>query len=239
MDGFPIGIADTLTGQLPNSHGSGIAGFTNGKIDKPTRTGGVTLLEGLREFGLIPRSVVGIQLGRGTNGVPGTGQVTLGGADPTKYLTGAGNLVRMANQDSTRYGLWAVHVAKINVNGQDVKSDVTATLDTGSNRIMVANGDAALYHNYPEAVKTPNGIYGVPCDHTKIPPMTFQIGSVVFTLNPIDIVGLKIGNGGYCYSLIQDLPAGRMRQILGIPFLKSTYQILDSDANEITLAKNA
>ncbi|TFY79592.1 hypothetical protein EWM64_g4419 [Hericium alpestre] len=214
MTGFPIGVAHTLTGELANSHGAGIAGFTNGKIDKPTRTGGITLLEGLRESGLIPRSVIGIQMVRGQNGAAGTGRVTLGGADSSKFQTGAGSLVRMANQGHT--GLWAVRLGDIKVNGQTVRSNLDTILDTDSGRHL-----------------------WLACDHTKIPTMTFQVGSAVFTLNPVDIVGMKIGNRGLCYSLIQELPAGRAQWNLGIPFMKAAYQILDSDANEITLAKYA
>ncbi|TFY75598.1 hypothetical protein EWM64_g8414 [Hericium alpestre] len=205
------------------------------KIDKPTHTGGVTLVEGLKDWNLIPKSMIGIQLGRSANGADGTGQITLGGSDTSKYKTGPGNLETLSNQDTSGLGLWAMNIADVNVDGKTVSSNRQTILDTGNTQILVSNGDAQLFHNYPGTFKTPDGIFGVPCDHTKIPPMSFKIGSVEFQINPVDIIGMKIGNRGLCYSLIQDTP--RARWSLGTPFMKSVYQIFDSDANKITLAK--
>ncbi|TFY74928.1 hypothetical protein EWM64_g9083, partial [Hericium alpestre] len=89
MAGFAIGVGETLTGQLITAPYGGIAGFSNGKLGGPTRTGGITLLEGLTTSKLVPKNVVGITLGRGANGAAGTGQITLGGSNADKYQTGA------------------------------------------------------------------------------------------------------------------------------------------------------
>ncbi|TFY74929.1 hypothetical protein EWM64_g9084 [Hericium alpestre] len=248
MPGFPIGIGTAISGVLASVPARGTAGFSNGKLEATTRTGGVTILEGLKASELIPASVVGIQLGRGARlGAVGTGQLTLGGSNPAKFQTGAGNLVTVRNTATS--GLWQITLANSKVNGRIVRTSRSALLDTGNSRILTTKGDGQFFHSFPGAFTSENGIFGLPCDPTKIPPISFTVGTVEFPINPVDIIGAEIvaeglPQGQLCYSLIQDHDdkpgkPPRTTWSLGIPFLKNVYQILDSDANTITLAKPA
>ncbi|TFY75597.1 hypothetical protein EWM64_g8415 [Hericium alpestre] len=247
MANFPIGVGTTLSDRLTSIPARGTAGFTNGKLETTTRTGGVTLVEGLKASGLIPASIVGIQLGRGANlGTAGTGQLTVGGSNPAKFESGVRNSVTARN--TAQGGLWQLTVENSKVSGRLVRTSRGALIDTGNSRILTTKGDAQLFHTFPGAFES-GGIFGVPCDPTKIPPISFTVGSVEFPINPVDIIGAEIvaegvPKGQMCYSLIQDHDdkpgkPPRTTWSLGIPFLKNVYLILDSDANKITLAKPA
>ncbi|TFY83992.1 hypothetical protein EWM64_g21 [Hericium alpestre] len=234
MAGFPIGMADTLTGNLRTSRDSGVAGFANGRR-AATRTGGPAVLDALRDTGYIELSMVGIKLGRGAHGAAGTGRLTLGGYDATLFH-GGNDMVTVHNTHAG--GLWQVTLPSIRVGGTTVAHG-TGILDTGAARITTSPHDAEAVHaRIPGAAYT-QGVFGLPCNTHAV--VSFRIGNIRWGVNSRDLVGPAINNQGtVCLSQIQALgnkPVGTWT--LGIPFLKNVYQILDSDNNDISLARLA
>jgi len=94
--------------------------------------------------------------------------------------------------DSLYYG----NIGNISTN----TSPAQYIVDSGNPSIQLPGTDADRFHSmfFPPAIPQGGGAYHIYCNAT-VPDLTIMIGGMPFPINPVDVVGLPIGNQGLLF----------------------------------------
>jgi len=160
------------------------------------------------------------------------GELTLGGADPTKY-TGDFTYTPI-----TTKGYWQFAVDSVSLDGSSFAGATKAIADTGTSLLAIPTEQVTtLTAKLPGLTKLPTGQYTVDCSKIpQMPPLSFKIAGKDFELAGSDYV-LQVQ--GECLLGIMgiDVPAPRgPLWILGDVFLRKYYAVFDYGNNQIGFA---
>ncbi|KAL5109722.1 Lysosomal aspartic protease [Taenia crassiceps] len=182
---------------------------------------------------LIAEPIFAFYLDRNETDIVG-GELMLGGFDES-YIDGP-----ITYTPVTREAYWEFHAQGIEVGGRALcEGGCNAIADTGSSLIV---GPVESIRRLAEATKArplPGGTYFVFCDSvSSLPPITFTIESVNFTLTHDDYI-LKVSQFGREMCLLGfmgiDIPIHPM-WILGDVFIGKYYSIFDLGQKRIGFA---
>lgn len=193
-----------------------------------------TPVESLASNGLISSAISSFKISRLADQL-NDGEVTFGGLDSTKFV--ASTLVTIPNV--SKIGFWEGALGAITVNGQDTTlTGRTAILDTGTTLIIAPPADT-------QAVIT---MLGGKCDTqqctipcTSNASVALSFGNASFSIDPRDMVVLPVDINdptGDCTAGIQPGTVGTNTEwLVGDVFLKNAYLSVDTQNNQISLAK--
>ncbi|TFY61970.1 hypothetical protein EVG20_g6863 [Dentipellis fragilis] len=231
---FPFGTAEVMTGSIPTDFEDGVMGFAHSFA---SRTGAPTIVEALAKVGLIPLPLSGWKLPRAADGGHG-GQISLGA--PNTALFNSGIMTEVQNI-ITEQGDWRIPINDVTAGGHPMgQGRRVATLDTGANNIFMTFADAYLVNSQiPGAVQLAiPGEFAIPCN-TQV-RLAFSIGKFDWPIDPRDLIGDPIqipGRGVMCGSRILGEDRADGTWLVGTPFLKNVYFILDIGRNSVTFAQ--
>ncbi|KAG1734138.1 acid protease [Suillus lakei] len=193
-----------------------------------------TPVESLASQGLISSAISSFKISRLADQL-NDGQVTFGGLDATKFV--ANTLVTIPNVN--KIGFWEGAMDAITVNGQDSgMTGRTAILDTGTTLIIAPPADTL-------AIMT---MLGGQCDTqqctipcTSNASVALSFGNASFAIDPRDMALLPVDVNdptGDCTAGIQAGTIGTNTEwLVGDVFLKNAYLSVDTQNNQISLAK--
>ncbi|KAJ8325311.1 hypothetical protein O5D80_006254 [Batrachochytrium dendrobatidis] len=183
-----------------------------------------TPMDNMIARGLIPAGIFGFFLTRG--GVSGS-SLTLGGIDTT-HVNGAITWIPVV-----RKAYWEVVMDSVTLGKTTLATGSHAVFDSGTSLIAIPTVHANQIHQQLGAIPFTNGLQLIPC--SGLPPITFALNGVAFTLRNEDYV-LPFGFG-YCVSVFVGLDMNNF-WILGDSFLKFYYTIFDVDNGRIGIANS-
>ncbi|WVQ97163.1 hypothetical protein IAU59_004273 [Kwoniella sp. CBS 9459] len=203
-------------------------------LSKLSNQGVSTPLESLASTGLITEPILGIALGRITDG-ENNGELVFGQADPAKLDSSTTQTLPLTSDD----GFWQVEMRSVNVDGTSVVSTRQAILDTGTSLMIAPPADAAAFHaQITGAADIGGGMFSLPCTVDQEITMTF--GDVAFQIDVRDLIFQPLSNdlSGDCLS---SLSAGVIKDdttwLLGDSFLKNVY--MTTNAKDLTVQLSA
>nr|XP_019014861.1 endopeptidase [Kwoniella pini CBS 10737]OCF53642.1 endopeptidase [Kwoniella pini CBS 10737] len=205
----------------------GLVGLALGKL---SNQGVSTPIESLASTGLIKSPILGIALGRFTDG-ENNGELVFGQADTSKFDASTTQSLRVTSDD----GFWQIDMAAVNVDGVEVVQGRQAILDTGTSLIIAPPADAAAFHAQIDgAIDVGGGMFSIPCTINQEITMTF--GKIAFQIDVRDLLFQPLSNDlkGNCLSSISSgLIKDDLTWLLGDSFLKNVYMITNS--NDLTI----
>ncbi|TFY57269.1 hypothetical protein EVG20_g8611 [Dentipellis fragilis] len=231
LPNFSFGTGETLTGIMDTLGGDGVIGFSVG----PSRaTGAPTLVEALTFARLIPAAKSGWKLPRLADGGQG-GEIMLGGVNPALFVP---PLVTVPADRSARD--WRIRIDGVSVQGVQVAGQRTGILDSGANVIGVPSADAAALHAHiADCIELLDGNFLIPCDSR--PLVVIGIGANSWPMRASDLVGDEVVHPevpqGMCRSRIE--VANTRKWLVGSPFLKNVYHVLDVTARKVIMLENS
>ncbi|OWT41054.1 endopeptidase [Cryptococcus neoformans Bt1] len=192
-----------------------------------------TLVDSLQSAGLIQNAILGIALGRYTDGENG-GELVFGQADASKFDPSTTQTLPVTSND----GFWQVTMSAVTIDGQDAVVNRQAILDTGTTLMMAPNDDAMAFHELINgSASIGSGMFSIPCTIEQVVTMTF--GNVAFQIDVRDLIFQPITNDlhGNCVS---SLSAGTIKNgdtwLLGDSFLKNVYMTTNVDDRTVQLS---
>ncbi|KAM9220079.1 cathepsin D [Dugong dugon] len=199
----------------------------------------VPVFDNLMEQELLEKNVFSFYLNRDPTVQPG-GELMLGGID-SKYYQGPLNFVKV-----TREAYWQIHMDRVDVgNGLTLcKGGCEAIVDTGTSLMVGPVEEITELQKALGAVPLIQGEYLIPCGNVSgLPPISLQLGSKAYTLEPEDYV-LKVSQAGksICLSGFMGMdipPPGGPLWILGDVFIGRYYTVFDRDNNTVGFAEAA
>ncbi|KAI9259403.1 aspartic peptidase domain-containing protein [Phascolomyces articulosus] len=196
-----------------------------------------SIVEGMRDSGMIPAAKVGVYLGRARDG--GKGELSFGKANPDHY---EGELVDVP---VTKKKFWQVSLNGLKVDGEETLSKpIDAIIDTGTTLIILPSELAESIHATIPGSKF-SSMYGwrMPCElkasaagETKV---VFTLGEHEFALKASELVRERAapsddGEEKLCYSGIAEAKTPMI--IMGDTFLRSFYSVYDFDRDVVSFA---
>ncbi|KAJ1543274.1 hypothetical protein HK405_009388 [Cladochytrium tenue] len=164
-----------------------------------------------------------------------TGEVTLGGADATRY-TGTLNYVPVTSQT---YWEASLSGATYSVNGASASLGSTVTsfiADTGTTLMILDSRTAAAINKQIGATfSNAAGVYTLPCSTaTSGPTVSVTLGGVAYTIPPAIYV---LSESGTCFSGFTNGADSIGLAILGDVFIRAVYTVFDMDNNRLGFAQ--
>jgi len=188
-----------------------------------------TVLDGLVKQGLISAPIFGVYL---SNGDGTSGELTLGGADPSHY-TGSLTYVPLSSET-----YWEVPLTSFSAGGSPVTNATKAVLDTGTSIMAGPTADVAALAQSVGA--TPFFLnpqeYTVSCT-ASLPDITIGLGGQSFTLTGADYV-VNAGEGICLFGFTGidiPAPAGPL-WIMGDVFIRKYYTVFDGQNQRLGFA---
>ncbi|KAA1479352.1 acid protease [Dentipellis sp. KUC8613] len=234
----PVGVADTVQGNLVASRADGILGLAT---SRKSRMGQHTVVETLFARQAIPGQLFGLKLPRLAD--RNAGELSLGAPNFSKFDANSQAVSTNTRSD----GLYGARVAGLTVN--NVRIPITSAIfDVGAESIT-APGNAGGQFNraIPGAIVQPQAggstLSIIPCNdqRTLASVILVTIQGKTFQIQARDLVGsfvAPIQNVNYCLSLVQDSRSRATGEwVFGIPFLKNVYSIFDDGQNKVTFAR--
>lgn len=193
-----------------------------------------TPVESLASQGLIPSAISSFKISRLADQL-NDGQVTFGGLDSTKFV--ASTLVTIPNV--SKIGFWEGAMDAVTVNGQNSSlSGRTAILDTGTTLIIAPPADTLAIMTMLGG-KCDTQQCTIPC--TSNASVALSFGNASFAIDPRDMALLPVNANdptGDCTAGIQAGTIGTNTEwLVGDVFLKNAYFSVDTQKNQISLAK--
>nr|XP_019049096.1 endopeptidase [Kwoniella bestiolae CBS 10118]OCF28026.1 endopeptidase [Kwoniella bestiolae CBS 10118] len=195
----------------------GLVGLALGKL---ANQGVQTPLESLASTGLIKDPILGIALGRLTDG-ENNGELVFGQANTAKLDPTTTQTLEVTSQE----GFWEVDMAAVSIDGVDAVTGRQAILDTGTSLMIAPPADVG------------GGMFSIPCTIDQEITMTF--GNVAFQIDVRDLLfqPLSADLTGDCLS---SLSAGTIKDdvtwLLGDSFLKNVYMTTNADDLTVQLS---
>lgn len=196
--------------------------------------GVLTPVESLASNGLISSAISSFKISRLADQL-NDGQVTFGGLDSTKFV--ANTLVTIPNV--SKVGFWEGAIDAITVNGQDTgMTGRTAILDTGTTLIIAPPSDTLAVMTMLGG-KCDTQQCTIPC--TSNASVALSFGNASFSIDSRDMALLPVDVNnptGDCTAGIQAGTIGTNTEwLVGDVFLKNAYFSVDTQNNQISLAK--
>ncbi|KAG2341352.1 acid protease [Suillus weaverae] len=193
-----------------------------------------TPVESLASKGLISSAISSFKISRLADQL-NDGQVTFGGLDSTKFV--ANTLVTIPNV--SKVGFWEGTINAITVNGQNTSmTGRTAILDTGTTLIIAPPADTLAVMTMLGG-KCDTQQCTIPC--TSNASVALSFGNASFAIDPRDMAlfPVDVNNPtGDCTAGIQAGTIGTNTEwLVGDVFLKNAYLSVDTQNNQISLAK--
>lgn len=216
-----FGVANTTSDDFTSFAFDGILGLSmnNGSSDN--------FMGSVKEDKLLKSNVFSVALDRAEDG-PNTGQLTLGGIDPTKF-TGD---VTYTSVSGTANGDWAIPMDGIGYDGN--KANVTgrlAYIDTGTTYAFGPPDDVANLHKIIPGANSSDGVtFTAPCDSDKSITVTFS--GVEHKMSVKDWLS-DPSDSGVCTSNIFGREVVTGAWFLGAVYLKNVYTVFDIDETRI------
>ncbi|KAK6905569.1 hypothetical protein I203_106399 [Kwoniella mangroviensis CBS 8507] len=208
----------------------GLVGLALGKL---SNQGVQTPLESLASTGLIKNPILGIALGRLTDG-ENNGELVFGQANNAKLDSTTTQTLQVTSLE----GFWQVDMAAVTIDGTNAVTGRQAILDTGTSLMIAPPTDAAAFHaQINGAADVGGGMFSIPCTIDQEITMTF--GNVAFQIDVRDLLFQPLSNDltGDCLS---SLSAGTIKDdvtwLLGDSFLKNVYMTTNSDDLTVQLS---
>ncbi|WVF70803.1 hypothetical protein IAT40_005597 [Kwoniella sp. CBS 6097] len=203
-------------------------------LSKLSNQGVSTPLESLASTGLIKEPILGIALGRITDG-ENNGELVFAQANTAKLDATTTQTLPLTSDD----GFWQVEMRSVNVDGVEAVASRQAILDTGTSLMIAPPADAAAFHaQITGAADIGGGMFSIPCTVDQEITMTF--GEVAFQIDVRDLIfqPLSADLQGDCLSA---LSAGVIKDditwLLGDSFLKNVY--MTTNAKDLTVQLSA
>ncbi|WWC99551.1 hypothetical protein V866_006455 [Kwoniella sp. B9012] len=200
---------------------------------KLSNQGVQTPLESLASTGLIKNPILGIALGRLTDG-ENNGELVFGQANNAKLDATTTQTLQVTSQE----GFWQVDMAAVTIDGTDAVTGRQAILDTGTSLMIAPPADAAAFHaQINGAADVGGGMFSIPCTIDQEITMTF--GNVAFQIDVRDLLFQPLSDDltGDCLS---SLSAGTIKDdvtwLLGDSFLKNVYMTTNSEDLTVQLS---
>ncbi|OCF41401.1 hypothetical protein I317_04792 [Kwoniella heveanensis CBS 569] len=190
-------------------------------LSKLSNQGVSTPLESLASTGLIKGPVLGIALGRVTDG-ENNGELVFGQANTAKLDSRTTQTLPVTSDD----GFWQVEMLCVRVDGVEAVGSRQAILDTGTSLMIAPPADVG------------GGMFSIPCTLDQEVTMTF--GNIAFQIDVRDLIfqPLSADLSGDCLS---SLSAGVIKDdstwLLGDSFLKNVY--MSTNARDLTVELSA
>lgn len=233
QDKFAVGGLDvSMTFGVANETSSDFTHFPFDGILGMSMSNGATdnFLKVMKDSKKLASTTFAVSLSRSKDG-SNTGEVTLGGVDPSKFT---GNLGYTTVSDKAG-GDWAIPMDDFAYDGK--KAGVTGRLtyiDTGTTYNFGPPEDVAALHKLiPGAQSADGGLtYTVPCDSTKVLSVSFS--GVAYTISPAD--WMSPPSGDTCTSNFYGQAVVEGAWLLGDTFIKNVYAVFDVDKTRIGFA---
>ncbi|WWC86133.1 uncharacterized protein L201_001004 [Kwoniella dendrophila CBS 6074] len=239
----------TIAGMTMTNHSLGVAtqesaqfsrqdipfdGLVGLALSKISDQGVPTPIEALASNGLIKEPILGVALGRLTDG-ENNGELVFGQADTSKYDPATTQTLKISSDE----GFWQIEMAGVTIDGVQVLNGRQAILDTGTSLMIAPPADAAAFHAQIKGSKDAGGgMYSIPCTISQEISMTF--GNIAFQIDVRDLLFQPMTEdlNGDCLS---SLSAGNIKDdvtwLLGDSFLKNVY--MTTNANDLTVQLSA
>lgn len=208
-------------------------------------SGQPTFFERLMALGEVSKPEFSFYLGRAASGTGSSSELTLGGADSSKY-TGTPK-----SHPVTVKGYWQLALDAVSVSGKNAANTAgQSAIDTGTSIIIAPNAAASsIFAQIPGAYpmllasgSLAETLYAYPCNTPASALPEFVFGNTSYGLNALDFnlgsVGLSLstvapqiletdllGTGASCTAAIigVDIEPGESFYVVGDTFLKSWY----------------
>ncbi|KIR30403.1 endopeptidase [Cryptococcus deuterogattii LA55] len=239
LDNHPIGVTLQESVQFADDKVpfDGLMGLAMNQLshqDVPT------IVDSLQSTGLIKNAILGIALGRFTDG-ENDGELVFGQADASKFDPSTTQTLPVTSSD----GFWQVSMSAVTIDGQDAVVNRQAILDTGTTLMMAPNDDKVCCHDPPSSVNMlslfnsiGNGMFSIPCTIEQVVTMTF--GNVAFQIDVRDLIFQPITTE-FRGSCVSSVSAGTIKNgdtwLLGDSFLKNVY--MTTNVNDKTVQLSA
>ncbi|KAA1478039.1 acid protease [Dentipellis sp. KUC8613] len=228
LPNFPFGTGQRLTGLIGTVGEDGMIGFG---VGPSPHTGGLTLVEALATAGLIPAAISGWKLPRHADGGQG-GELVLGGVNPASFVPPLTTVPADLTAGDYRFRIDNVFVQRRQAIGAR-----TGIIDCGANEITMPVADAAAFHTpITGAIPLSDGNFLIPCNSRAV--VIFTIGGKGWPVRTSDLVGDAFTHPqvppGMCRSLVA--AANTQVVLVGSPFLKNVYHVLDRDGRSVSFA---
>ncbi|KGB77646.2 endopeptidase [Cryptococcus deuterogattii R265] len=233
LDNHPIGVTLQESVQFADDKVpfDGLMGLAMNQLshqDVPT------IVDSLQSTGLIKNAILGIALGRFTDG-ENDGELVFGQADASKFDPSTTQTLPVTSSD----GFWQVSMSAVTIDGQDAVVNRQAILDTGTTLMMAPNDDAIAFHELINgSASIGNGMFSIPCTIEQVVTMTF--GNVAFQIDVRDLIFQPITTE-FRGSCVSSVSAGTIKNgdtwLLGDSFLKNVY--MTTNVNDKTVQLSA
>ncbi|OAA70777.1 Peptidase aspartic [Akanthomyces lecanii RCEF 1005] len=239
-----IGSATSASGfnGVDGIFGLGPVDLTQGTVSNANTV--PTFLDNLYKQGSIPSEVLGVYFSpeSGSDSSDNNGELTLGGADSSKYSGSISYVPTLKSGAAAPY--WGVSIASFTYGSTVLASGATGIVDTGTTLIYIPS---AAYSKFLSASGGKNDASSGLASFTKKPTANFSIklGSSTFTLTPAQYLVPQaqysffgLSSGKY-YAWINDGGSGGVNTIIGQKFLENYYSVYDTTNARIGFAKAA
>lgn len=239
-----IGAASSASGF---SGVDGIIGF--GPVDLTQNTVSnantvPTFMDNLYSQGSISSEVLGVYFApeSGSDQNDANGELTLGGADSSKYTGALTYFPTLKSGNAAAY--WGISIASFSYGSTTLASGATGIVDTGTTLIYIPT---SAYNKFLSSAGGQTDNNSGLASFSSKPTANFNIkfGSTTYTLTPAQYLvptsqygAFGLSQGQY-YSWITDGGSSGVNTIIGQKFLENYYSVYDTTNQRIGFAKRA
>lgn len=239
-----IGAATSASGfnGVDGIIGFGPVGLTQGTVSNVNTV--PTFLDNLYSQGSISSEVLGVYFKpeSGSDTADTNGELTLGGADSSKYTGSLTYFPTLKSGSAAPY--WGISIASFTYGSTTLASSATGIVDTGTTLIYIPT---SAYNKFLSAAGGKTDSSSGLAVFTKKPTSNFSItfGSTTYTLTPAQYLVptaqysyFGLSSGKY-YAWINDGGSSGVNTIIGQKFLENYYSVYDTTNGRIGFATAA
>ncbi|EME45708.1 hypothetical protein DOTSEDRAFT_71414 [Dothistroma septosporum NZE10] len=239
-----IGAASSSTGFTSVD---GIIGF--GPVDLTQNTVSnantvPTFMDNLYKQGSISVEALGVYFKpeSGSDSNDANGELTLGGADSSKYTGSLTYFPQLTSGSASSY--WGISIASFSYGSTTLATSATGIVDTGTTLIYIPT---SAYNNFLSASGGKTDSSSGLASYTTKPTRNFAIkfGSTTYTLTPAQYLvptaqysAFGLPSGKY-YAWVNDGGSSGVNTIIGQKFLENYYSVFDTTNSRIGFATRA
>jgi hypothetical protein len=239
-----IGAASSASGF---SGVDGIIGFgpvdlTQGTVSNANTV--PTFMDNLYSQGSISSEVLGVYFKpeSGSDSDDANGELTLGGADSSKYTGALTYFPTLKSGSAAAY--WGISIASFTYGSTTLASSATGIVDTGTTLIYIPT---AAYNKFLSAAGGRTDSSSGLASFTTKPTANFNIkfGSTTYSLTPAQYLiptaqysNFGVSSGKY-YAWVTDGGSSGVNTIIGQKFLENYYSVYDTTNGRIGFATRA